>query len=171
MALKEDFDALYNEKAMLEEQLSQQDQEVRKAQESAFALMASKSSRAEDDETVRSKLKAVRGQWKIFAKEWATASLDYIESKDRPAIPQLIGTLVASNEVEASREITAPANRGKAPAILLNAVLARFVGQHIVQQPFISAFGLSSSVSESKESPQIIMIALERIYKSSMRGM
>ena len=167
MSLKEDFDALAIKNTMLEEQLSQQDLDIRKAQESAFALMAAEVSRAEDDETVRSKLKAVRGQWKIFAKEWATINF---ESKDRPVVSQLIDSLTASKEAEVSREIMAPANRGKAPAILLNALLARFLGQYVIKRPFISAFGLEPPLTGSDESPQLTMATLEQIYKTSMKG-
>ena len=168
--LEKDLDFTELENAKLQEQLSRQDQDVRRAQESAFALMASNVSRAEDDETVRSKLRAVRGQWKIFAKDWALSSLNDVGDRDKAAVQHLINRLIAPDEAQARDGLMTLANRGKAAAIFLNAELARVIGQQLIVRPFISAFGLGTSFDDSAKASLFTMNDLERIYNLSVNG-
>ena len=141
---------------------------MRKAQETAFALAAINNSKAEDDDTVRSKLKGLRSQWKVFAKDWAAKH--WSDINERPEINQLLAGLVEADERQSPDGLWASQNMGKAPSILLNAELARFLAREIILQPFTSTFAYSSEVNADVDNPCATMDTLNKLYKLDTLG-
>lgn len=122
-----------------------QDFAVRKAQESAFAVVASTGPKAEDDDIIRSKLKSVTSQWKPFAKKWALRSLQELQGEKFELAKPILEELVADDEYDSHDGLFQHKNDNKAPGILLNAELARFVVNQLLEKPFTAAFGFNSS--------------------------
>ena len=155
----------------LQQQLSDQDQDVRRAQETAFAFISMNTPRAEDDESIRSQLKVVRGQWKIFAKDWVSKDLHRLKGDYPTEVRQLVERLLTIDELEAHDGIMAKENVSKAVAILLNTALAGFIGQHIINQPFISAFGLLMKAADGANSSMLYMHSLGKLYRQFLEGL
>jgi hypothetical protein len=126
-------------------QLEDQDSAVRKAQESAFAVVASTGPKAEDDDVIRSKLKSVTSRWKPFAKKWAVRSFDELQGDRLEIARPIIEELVAPDEFKSSDGLFEPCNASKGPVILLNAELARFVVDRLLENPFTAAFQLGTT--------------------------
>jgi hypothetical protein len=123
----------------LKHKIQVQDSDVRKAQDAAFAVVASTGPKAEDDDVIRSKLKSVTSQWKPFAKKWALKSFDELQGDRLEAAKPILEELVAPDEAESADGLF-ERNANKAPGILLNAELARFVVRRLLENPFIAAF-------------------------------
>lgn len=136
-----------------------QEEIVRRAQEAAIALRASNFSMAEDDDKIRSKLNGIRREWKVFAKDWAVDDLSSIKG-DGSGVDEMFARLVEADENQSRDGLLTSQNAGKAPSILLNAELARFIGQEIILQPFISAFGYASKTNAFK-----LMDSLNQLYE------
>ena len=160
--LEEDHVTVRKEKSVLESQLACQDVDVRKAQESAFELMKSSVPKAIDDEVVRSKLKGVRAQWKMFAKEWAAADI-----QDGEGTTALFDNLMAPDEKQSHDGLWHEQNKGKAAAVLLNAELARFIGDEIILQPFTAAFDYGTKQHDNLQPCSDTMEALNLVYHLS----
>ena len=167
--LKQQLELSHEQLSKLKELLSRQDSDVREAQESVFTLMASNASNAEDDDVICAKFKSIRTQWKKFAKEWTAKDLPVWTDENRDVLSQLFQNLVAPDENKAPDGIYTKANRGKAPAIVLNAELGRFIGERVVQRPFIAAYGLSSRDADHHASSSF-MRALENVYIEACKG-
>ena len=151
----------------LQNRLKGQDVDVRKAQETVFALAASKVSRAEDDDIIRSKLKGIRSQWKVFAKDWAVKHMSNIKEENKSAIDQCLSRLVEAAEDRSPDGFWSQQNASKAPTILLNAELARFLAKEIISQPFISAFAYASETNAKVEEVCPTIEALNKLYNPS----
>ena len=167
-ALLKELNAKTDECLDLQGRLLHQDQDVRKAQETAFALMASNVSSAEDDNVIRSKLKRIRARWKTFARDWALKNVDDIQ--DKGEFMKLFDNLVAPDEHNSEDGLWEEKNKGIAPAILLNAELARFIAAEIVTRPFTASFGLGTKPDDTPEDTLTMMRALETIYDLSKKG-
>ena len=164
-SLKEEYLTISDEKSVLESRLACQDVDVRKAQESAFELMASSVPKATDDEVVRSKLKGVRARWKMFAKEWAAADI-----QDGEGTTALFKKLMAPDEKQSYDGLWHKQNRGKAAAVLLNAELARFIGDEIILQPFTAAVDYGTKQHDNLKPCVAIMEALDMVYHLSWKS-
>lgn len=149
----------------LQSKFVSQDEAVRKAQETAFALAASESSKAEDDEIIRSKLRVIRNQWKTFAKEWAVKKSSSIKEEEWSKVDELFARLVGVDENQRPDGLWSKQSPGKAPSILLNAELARFLGKEIMSQPFISAFAYASEPNADLKRSFSYMKVLNNLYK------
>jgi hypothetical protein len=121
-------------------QLQNQEIAVRQAQEQVFAVVASNGPRAEDDEVIRSRLKSVTSQWKPFAKRWALKSFKELQGRNLEIAKPMIDELVANNEAHSPDGLFEPQNDSKAAGLLLNAELARFIINRLLERPFIAAF-------------------------------
>lgn len=151
------------EKFKLQSRLASQEKVVRKAQETALALRASDNSQAEDDDVIRAKLQGIRGQWKIFAKDWAVKHLPSIRETESRA-EEMFARLVEADEKESRDGLWTLQNASKYPSILLNAELARFVGKEIISEPFISAFAYDSEINANVNEPWSTMGSLNVLY-------
>ncbi|MCJ1432674.1 hypothetical protein MMC27_002031 [Xylographa pallens] len=163
-SLKEEYITLNNEKSVLESRLACQDVDVRRAQESAFDLMVSSIPKATDDEVVRAKLKSIRAQWKMFAKEWAVADI-----RDGESAAVLFDKLMAPDEKKARDGLWNKQNIGKAAVVLLNAELARFIGDKIISQPFTAAFDYGTMHTDNPQLFSDTMETLNRVYDLFMK--
>ena len=155
----------------LQDRLSSQDSDVRQAQESAFALMASSSSKAEDDDVICSKFKASRSRWKQFAKEWAAKDLPKTEEGITAIASRLSPNLVASDEGQSADGLWSKRHESKACALLLNAELGRFIGQEIVQRPFTTAFDHGTETDDYTNGDPTVMRNLDMLYGEFLRGL
>jgi hypothetical protein len=126
-------------------QVQDQDSAVRKAQESAFAVVASTGPKAEDDDVIRSKLKSATSLWKPFAKKWALKSLAELQGDRLEIAKPIFAELVAPDEAESPDGLFELCNDSKGPGILLNAELARFVVNRLLENPFTAAFQFSTT--------------------------
>lgn len=154
----------------LEQRLAEQESVVRDAQESAFALMASNISIAENDDKICSKLRMLRMQWKNFAKTWASKSLAPIRDEKYLLLRKMIDAWVASDEDQSHDGIWANDNDRKAPSILLNAVLAHFISGNIIRKPFTAVFNLQESTESVRNDNSTIMNSLDRLYALKIKG-
>lgn len=155
----------------LEERLADQESVVREAQESAFALMASKISIAENDDKIYSKLRMIRMQWKNFAKKWASKSMTDIPNKEHVSIRRMVNTWVAPDEYQSHDGIWATENDRKAPSILLNTVLAHFISSNIIRKPFTSAYNLKGGTKTVLYDDVTIMNSLDELYAIKIKGL
>lgn len=169
--LHADLKAAHEANAELKSQLLKQDKDVRTAQETAFSLMASNVPKAEDDDTIRSKLGRVKSQWKMFSKDWAVKKLEDISDRDGPSVKMMFVPLIASDEDSAPDGIWTPRNRGRAPSILLNTYLARFIAEWIISKPFTAAFDFRSGTDETPTDPYVLVNALGALYDATKTGM
>ena len=157
-------------------QLEGQDFTVRKAQESAFAVVALSGPRAEDDDVIRSRLKTATSRWKQFAKKWASKSL--VDLKDEhiellePLFEDFVHSkILADDEGDSPDGIFERDHDRKAPSILLNAELARFVVINLLEQPFTAAFTFGAvSGSDSESTTGSVMQTLQSIYHHMLQG-
>jgi hypothetical protein len=150
-------------------QVQDQDYAVRKAQESAFAVVASTGPKAEDDDVIRLKLKSVTSQWKPFAKKWAMKSLNELQGDRMEIARPIIVELVAPDETESSDGLFEPCNASKGPGILLNAELARFVVNRLLENPFTAAFQFSTT-EDANASKMETARTLHALYLYLQRG-
>ena len=154
----------------LEKRLAEQESVVRNAQESAFALMASNVSVAENDDKICSKLRMLRMQWKNFAKTWASKSLAHIRDEKYILVRKMIDAWVASDEDHSHDGIWANDNDRKAPSILLNAILGHFISGNIIRKPFAAVFNLQESAEFVRHDNFTIMNSLDWLYALKMKG-
>lgn len=154
----------------LEKRLADQESVVRKAQESAFTLMASNTSLAENDDKICSTLRVIRKQWRNFAKKWASMSMADIRVKKHHLIKKLVDAFVAPDEDHSHDGIWAVENNRKAPSILLNTVLAQFICENIIRLPFTAAFNLEERAETDLCDDTTIMSRLEDLYAIKMKG-
>ena len=168
--LRQQVRALQQQESELQRKLSNQDYDVRQAQESAFALLSSNAPSAEDDDIVRSRLKSIRGQWKVFAKDWALKDVRDTNSEHNVTLSQHIQRILMPENLQAKDGIMAKTNRGKAYVILFNMELARFIGEEILGRPFISAFEYNAEVPGETKSPNSTLGALEHLYNNYLEG-
>lgn len=154
----------------LEGRLADQESVVREAQESAFALMASNISVAENDDKICSRLRIIRMQWKIFAKKWSSGVLADIQDEKYLWVREMVNAWVAPDEGQSQDGIWAIENNRKAPSILLNTVLAHFISTKIIRKPFIGAYNLKEEGSVSFDDGNI-MNSLDQLYAIKMRGL
>jgi hypothetical protein len=136
----EDLKAAQEMNSSLQEQIAGQNTDIRKAQETVFATLASAGPKAEDDDVIRGNIRAATKLWKQFAKRWALKHIDDIKDEDKAK--ELFDNLWADTEFAAHDGLNAKNNMNKAPYVLLNAELARFVSEFIIKAPFTAAFGL-----------------------------
>ena len=167
--MSKDISSLQEEITRLSHCLAKQDENVREAQESAFALMKSSATKAEDDSVVESKLNATRAQWKAFAKEWAVKLLSDVKEEWFAGEESLVKTAVSPG-TDFPNSLWSKNNVGRAPPILLNTELAFFIGREIVTRPFISAFGFGSEQDSSLGGTPNTMDALEKLYDKPRQG-
>jgi hypothetical protein len=142
--LEAEIDLYQGKTRSLIDQVQEQDSAVRKAQESAFAVVASTGPKALDDDIIRSKLKGAISQWKPFAKKWALRSLQDLEGDRLEAVRPMVEEHVAPDESDSLDGLFEQHNAGKAPAILLNTELALFIVRRLLSMPFTSAIGLGN---------------------------
>lgn len=161
---------LDEEKATLHTRLTSQEKIVREAQDSAFALMASTVSKAEDDDVVRSKIRRVRAEWKSFAKDWALKDIRDVADKHIDLYKLLCKNLVAADEVQAADGLYEPKYQARVPSMLLNAELARFIATEIVSRPFGAAYGLGANPDAAVEVSSMIMEDLGLLYEHFKYG-
>lgn len=150
--------------SVLQSQIVLLDNQVRKAQEKVFGLAPADVSKAEDDEIIRSKLRGVRTQWKMFAKEWAVKHLSSIKEEERPEVDKLLARPVVTDESQSRDSLWTNQSAIKA-SILLNAELARFLGKEIMLQPFISASAYVSETNAAVNASCPSMETLNQLYK------
>ena len=169
--------SLYNEAEQsrqkvldLEKRLAGQESVVREAQESVFALMASNTSMAENDDKICSRLRIIRMQWKNFAKKWASKSMADIRDEEDHSIRRLVNAWVAPDEDQSHDGIWAIGNNRKAPSILLNTVLAHFISEKIIGKPFTAAYNLKESAETLSYDDSIIMKSLDELYAIKIKG-
>jgi hypothetical protein len=167
--LKTELDRIRTVNNNLQHQIEDQDSAVRKAQESVFAVMATTGPRAEDDDIVRGKLKIVTSQWKPFAKAWAIRSVSEIKDEATPEW-KIFADLVVPDEVNARDGIWEPENDAKAPSILLNAELARFIDKEIIRQPFIAIKGLTVPQQKGSIDLSTEPSTFQTIYERTKKG-
>ena len=168
----QDVRVLKDEISALSSRLADQDQQVREAQESVFALMKSSHTKAEDDSIVESRLNATRAQWKVFAKEWAVKHLADVKEEWflGAQVAQPFNTTAVPQERGFPDSLWLKSNMGKAPPILLNLELASFIGREIVTKPFISAFGFGTEQDDGSGDSLHTMNALEKLYTRPRQG-
>lgn len=155
----------------LERLLADQESVVREAQESAFALMASNISQAENDDKICSRLRMIRMQWKNFAKKWASKSMADIRKKEHILIRKMVNAWVAQDEDDSSDGIWAMENNAKAPPILLNTTLAHFIAENIILKPFTAAYNLKDSAARVSCDAFTIMNSLDELYAIKIKGL
>ena len=152
-----------NTQAMMQDKIAGQSADIRRAQESVFATLASTGPKAEDDDVIRDNIWAAKKQWKPFARMWALKNLDDIRDKDEAK--ELFNRLWADTEFTAHDGLNAENNKAKAPYILLNAELARFINEWIIHAPFLPAFGLGRHRDDETGDPFETANALRSVYE------
>jgi hypothetical protein len=157
-------------------QLEGQDSTVRKAQESAFAVVASSGPKAEDDDVIRSRLRNATSRWKQFAKKWASRSLADLREHNiellKPFFEDLVhDKILAEDEAHSPNGIFEPPHDSIAPGILLNAEIARFVVIRLLDQPFTAAFTFGAVPEpDSGSTTGSAMQTLHGIYHYILQG-
>jgi hypothetical protein len=174
--LQEETERQKSTNESLQIQLEGQDSTVRKAQESAFAVVASSGPKAEDDDVIRSRLKNATSRWKQFAKKWASRSLANLKEHNfellKPFFEDLVhDKILAEDEAHSPNGIFEPPHDSIAPGILLNAELARFVVIRLLDQPFTAAFTFGAVPEpDSGSTTGSAMQTLHGIYHYILQG-
>lgn len=154
----------------LQGRLAEQESVVRDAQESAFALMASNISVAENDDKICSRLRMIRMQWKVFAKKWAAKNMAQIGDEKHVLIKKKFKVWMAPDEDQSCDGIWTIENNRKAPSILLNTALAHSITKKIVETPFKAAYGLKGITKSLRGDRDTIMNSLDKLYAIKMKG-
>jgi hypothetical protein len=131
--LKREVSDLAKQNEELQRQIQTQDSQIRSVQDHQLKNVEIKGFlRAEDDGSIRQKFRTMTSRWKAWARDYSIKALDHVSDADHPAAIQMY------RYHRVPEELLSPKNINIAPAIILNAVLARFLTNLIFHKPFFS---------------------------------
>jgi hypothetical protein len=129
--LRREVSDLAKQNEELQRQLQLQDSQIRTVQDHQLRTVEAKGFlRAEDDSSIRQKLRTMATRWKSWAKDYSVRSLEHVTDADHPDAVKIYRSHTVPEE------LLSPKNATIAPGIILNAVLARFVTNFISRKPF-----------------------------------
>ena len=166
--LERETSDLANDNIDLQRQLEGQDERVRRIQEQSLKAIDSKGfSRAEDDNTIRHKIQSCMRRLQSWAKTYAVSSKDDIREANRRVANDLFLSNLVPDKVNAESGLFSPLYEAIAPGIILNAVLALFVSQWIIDQPFFCLGNASISSPGSTNDLLRVSQAFDLVYRNA----
>ncbi|KAF7507830.1 hypothetical protein GJ744_009994 [Endocarpon pusillum] len=158
--LRREISDLATQNEDLQRQLQRQESQIRLVQDVQLRSVETKSFlRAEDDSSIRQKLRTMGARWKSWAKDYSVRSLDFAKDADQLAASKIYQSLTVPDE------LLSPKNASIAPGIILNTALAEFVTNLITRKPFFSLPNGLSSRSEQSGAQLNISTAFDLEYR------
>ena len=163
--LHQEVSDLAEDNEELQRKLEEQDIQIRAMQEQRLKeLHVNQRFRAEDDDTIRHKIQSCMRRWQSWARDFALTPKEHIKDSDQRLAQDLFRSHVVSDELVAPNGLLSPSKKAIAPGIILNAALAEFIAQWIIQKPF---FCLGHERNKNFESSEVLRLseAFDNVYQ------
>ena len=164
---------LAEENIRLQSLLDEQDARIRSMQEQHPSDLDGKGFlQAEDDNVIRHKLQGCMRKLQSWAKSYAVTSKNEVKELDQRTMQNLFRAHMVPDEFVAPHGVLAPKYDNIASGILLNTILAGFVTQWIIEQPFF-CLGNAQLLSTENSPAELLQVsqAFELVYRNMQQGM
>lgn len=151
----------------LQDLLDEQESQIRIMQEQRFNQFEANKGffRAEDDETVRRKIQSCMKSLRSWATNYALPHRRNIQQSNEGLAGELFRSNVIVTQFAAPDGILSPQHDAVAPGIILNTLVAKFVTDWIVQQPFFGLNGASTARDDSSSELAQVSRAFHSVYQ------
>ena len=161
--LEKEISDLVQENQRLEQQLEDQDSQIRTVQDRHLERVEVEGFlHAEDDGRIRQEIQTLMSRWSSWAKHYALRSLEEINEEDRSNAHYM--SLQIPDELRSSKYASI------APSIVLHSALARFVTALIFRKPFLCLTSPFHDPEETANWPYNASDVFDSEYKRMLRA-